>query len=266
MAQSDDNMDLWLRALTGELTAEERLRLDRDDPEFAELEEMAAIYDLASTGGADEAMPDDLAERIRAQAVLPNAEPGNATATPSSVTPIQSERSRTRRSSSAGLAWFAAAASLIAAIVGWWPETPAPGPAPQPTPTVADLKHQFETQAPDLVEFALAGTEDPAAGDAAAGSVVWSQDAQRGYMTIRNLAVNNPDESQYQLWIFDGSREKHPVDGGVFDVTEDGEVIVPIESKLPVREPTLFAITVERPGGVVVSDQGRIAMVGKVGA
>jgi len=56
------------------------------------------------------------------------------------------------------------------------------------------------------------------------------------------------------------------VDGGVFDITDDGKVIVPIEAKLPVGAPTLFAITVERPGGVVVSDQGRIAMVGKVGA
>ena len=51
MAQSDDNMDLWLRALSGELTAEERLRLDRDDPEFAELEAVAAAYDLAPQPG-----------------------------------------------------------------------------------------------------------------------------------------------------------------------------------------------------------------------
>ncbi len=38
MAQSDDNMDLWLRALSGELTAAERLRRDRDDPQVAELQ------------------------------------------------------------------------------------------------------------------------------------------------------------------------------------------------------------------------------------
>ena len=79
-------------------------------------------------------------------------------------------------------------------------------------------------------------------------------------------APNDPSQSQYQLWIFDGTREKHPVDGGVFDVNEAGEVVIPIDPKLPVGQPTLFAITVERPGGVVVSDQGRIAMVGKVGA
>ncbi|MEC9407302.1 MAG: anti-sigma factor [Pseudomonadota bacterium] len=258
MAQSDDNMDLWLRALTGELTAEERLRLDRDDPEFAELEEMAAIYDLARSTDAVEPMPEHLAERIRAQAVLPTAEQPAAT-----VTQISPQPAAQPRGQNAGLAWFAAAACLVAAIAGWWPETPAPAPS---EPTVAELRDQLAAEDPEVVQFALAGTEDPAAAAAAEGSVVWSQADQRGYMTIRNLAPNNPDEAQYQLWIFDGTREKHPVDGGVFDVNDAGEVVIPIDPKLPVGQPTLFAITVERPGGVVVSDQGRIAMVGKVGA
>ena len=263
MAQSDDNMDLWLRALSGELTAEERLRLDRDDPEFAELEELAAIYDLARIEGSDEPLPASVADRIRAQAVLPS--PADAAA-PSAVSPIQSQQARTPAPANAGLAWFAAAACLIAAIAGWWPAAPEPIETPAPAPTVVELRDQFATQAPDLVKFDLAGTEDPAASDETTGTVVWSQQAQRGFMTIENLSVNNPAEAQYQLWIFDGSREKHPVDGGVFDITDDGKVIVPIEAKLPVGAPTLFAITVERPGGVVVSDQGRIAMVGKVGA
>ena len=261
MAQSDDNMDLWLRALSGELTAEERLRLDRDDPEFAELEAVAAAYDLARSEQSVEPMPEHLAERIRAEAVLPAAEPAPAT-----VAQISPQPAAQARSQSAGLAWFAAAACLIAAIAGWWPAAPEPIETPAPAPTVAELRDQFATQAPDLVKFDLAGTEDPAASDETTGTVVWSQQAQRGFMTIENLSVNNPAEAQYQLWIFDGSREKHPVDGGVFDITDDGKVIVPIEAKLPVGAPTLFAITVERPGGVVVSDQGRIAMVGKVGA
>ena len=40
----------------------------------------------------------------------------------------------------------------------------------------------------------------------------------------------------------------------MFDVTKDGEVIIPIDAKLAVASPAAFAITVERPGGVVVSD------------
>lgn len=261
MAQSDDNMDLWLRALSGELTAEERLRLDHSDPEFAELEELAAIYDMARTPDSFQAMPESLAERIRAQAALPQAD---VRTQPTSVIPQASQQPAAKASGHrAGLAWFAAAACLVAAIAGWWPATPAPTPT---EPTVADLRDQLATEDPAAVQFALAGTEDPAAGDETEGSVVWSQSAQHGYMTIRNLAVNDPNESQYQLWIFDGTREKHPVDGGVFDVNSDGEVVIPIDPTLPVGQPKLFAITVERPGGVVVSDQGRIAMVGKVDA
>jgi DNA/RNA-binding domain of Phe-tRNA-synthetase-like protein len=64
---------------------------------------------------------------------------------------------------------------------------------------------------------------------------------------------------QYQLWIFDKGRgaysTKTAVDGGVFDVdTATGDVIVPIDAKLEIFEPTLFAVTTEPPGGVVVHE------------
>ena len=84
-------------------------------------------------------------------------------------------------------------------------------------------------------------------------------------MKLRGLAANNPERHQYQLWIFDGGRSQYPVDGGVFDViAEDGESIVPVDAKLAVRQPAAFAITVEQPGGVVVSEQNRVAAIGKV--
>ena len=50
------------------------------------------------------------------------------------------------------------------------------------------------------------------------------------------------------------------VDGGVFDVTSTGEVIVPITAKLRVDDATLFAVTVEQPGGVVVSKREHIVV------
>jgi hypothetical protein len=107
-------------------------------------------------------------------------------------------------------------------------------------------------------------TEDPTALEAG-GELVWDNDKQEGYMRFSGLAANNPDELQYQLWIFDETRDdRHPVDGGVFDVPAgQGEVIVPIRARLPVGKPVLFAITVERPGGVVVSSRERIALVAK---
>jgi anti-sigma-K factor RskA len=70
---------------------------------------------------------------------------------------------------------------------------------------------------------------------------------------------------QYQLWIFDKNRdERYPVDGGVFDIPPGAhEVFVPIDARVPVGEAVLFAITVEPPGGVVVSKRDRIALVAK---
>jgi hypothetical protein len=86
-------------------------------------------------------------------------------------------------------------------------------------------------------------------------------------MRFRDLLANDPDQYQYQLWIFDAERdERYPIDGGVFDVRGDGEeVIVPIRAKLQVLQPAMFAVTVERPGGVVVSNRERICLVAKVG-
>ena len=85
-------------------------------------------------------------------------------------------------------------------------------------------------------------------------------------MRLAGLAVNSPDEFQYQLWIFDEERdERYPVDGGVFDMPAGGgaaEVVV--RATLDVAEPTLFAVTVEEPGGVVVSSRDRIATIAQV--
>ena len=88
---------------------------------------------------------------------------------------------------------------------------------------------------------------------------------QQGYLRIVGLDVNNPAEQQYQLWIFDDGRpDSDPVDGGVFDVSQEGEVIVPINAKLKVFQPSLFAITIEEPGGVVVSKQERVPLLAKL--
>ena len=116
---------------------------------------------------------------------------------------------------------------------------------------------------PDAVRLDWTATDDPTAADGVTGEVVWSASEQRGYMRFAGLQANAPDDFQYQLWIFDAERdERFPVDGGVFDIPADGgEVIVPIDARLPVNEATLFAVTVEPPGGVVVSDRSRIAVV-----
>lgn len=97
-----------------------------------------------------------------------------------------------------------------------------------------------------------------------AGNVIWNQDQQEGYMVFDGLPINNALLEQYQLWIIDPQRDKHPIDGGVFDITRSGKVIVPIHAKLDVIDPQAFAITIEKPGGVVVSDQSRLPLLASV--
>jgi anti-sigma-K factor RskA len=100
------------------------------------------------------------------------------------------------------------------------------------------------------------------------GDVVWSTSTQRGFMRFKGLAVNDPKKLQYQLWIFDKAQDqKHPIDGGVFDIDlATGDVIVPITPKIRVQDATLFAITIEKPGGVVVSSRDRLVLIAKVPA
>jgi hypothetical protein len=160
----------------------------------------------------------------------------------------------------------AAAAAAVLAVFAW---TRPPRvvekvvrvevPVPPRVPAPAEARAELLASAPDARTIAWSATGDPAARGAA-GDVVWSASRQQGFMRIRGLAANDPTLAQYQLWIFDARRDQaHPVDGGVFDV-RDGEVVVPIRAAVQVFQPTLFAVTVERPGGVVVSKRERIVL------
>lgn len=108
-------------------------------------------------------------------------------------------------------------------------------------------------------------TADPAA-KGAGGKVIWSDKLQRGVMEFTGLKANDPTQDQYQLWIFDADRpEATPVDGGVFNIPAGKkDVLVPIDARLPITKATLFAITVEKPGGVVVSDRKRLPLLAPV--
>lgn len=168
------------------------------------------------------------------------------------------ELSPSRRPWRAWSGWIVAAA----AAVGWFLALDRATPVVEPRvePTLAEVRDGLVDRSAALL--AWTATEDPSA-NSAAGDVVWSDVEQAGVMRIEGLAANDPTVSQYQLWIFDESRdERYPVDGGVFDIPEGGsEVLVPIRAAVPVSKASLFAVTVERPGGVVVSDRERIVLV-----
>ncbi|MBL8607130.1 MAG: anti-sigma factor [Myxococcales bacterium] len=205
------------------------------------------------------------------------AAPSPLGAAPSNVVPLK-PRPKASATTIAIVAsgWITAAACVLLAFAAWqWkkpvevgvvpppsssPVTTAP-PIPSAPPSDASLREALLARGASKLEWAA--TKDPAS-TSAAGDVVWSAAEQKGYMRFRGLAKNDPRGSQYQLWIFDKDRDqRYPVDGGVFDVTADGDVLVPIKARLPVGEAVLFAVTVEKPGGVVVSKRERIVLTAK---
>jgi len=152
--------------------------------------------------------------------------------------------------------WLEAAAALVLAAIGWWPSAS----------DVPAAQQRAALLAAGAAPIAFTATEDPAAAGAG-GDVVWDAKTQQGVMRLAALTPNEPTRFQYQLWIFDAARdERYPVDGGVFDVPPGGgEVLVPIHAKLPVSNAVLFAVTVEAPGGVVVSSRERIVLLAQLG-
>ncbi|MCX5730655.1 MAG: anti-sigma factor [Deltaproteobacteria bacterium] len=265
MSQGTDRRSELLadRALDGlsELEARELIRLGgAGDESYDQAAAVLALAELARIGDS-EALPEALAGRVLSDARARGA----ARSTPAEGR--AAARARSRWSRAPALGWMAAAAAAVIAVFGW---TRSPGvvekvqvvevTAPPPrVRTPGERRAELLAQAPDATTTGWSATPDPAA-KGANGDVVWSESRQQGYMRIRGLAANDPKAAQYQLWIFDGrSDQAHPVDGGVFDVV-DGEVIVPIRAAIQVFEPKLFAVTVERPGGVVVSKRERIVL------
>ena len=115
---------------------------------------------------------------------------------------------------------------------------------------------------PDTQRLEFASASDPYAG--LSGEVIWNDEKQEGYMSLENLAVNDPTKNQYQLWIVDPKRDELPVDGGVFDITQkDGKSIIPIRNALAINKPVAFVITLEQPGGVVKSKQEIVVALAK---
>jgi hypothetical protein len=152
------------------------------------------------------------------------------------------------------------AASLIAAVFIWFGQTD------ELPLSVAQRYEQFLNEPPaDMVQIKWSSSGQPS-GENVEGDVKWSNETQAGFMTFKGLAKNDPSVEQYQLWIFDKKRdEKYPVDGGVFDVANSAEeTVIAIDAKINVSEATLFAITIEQPGGVVVSDRKRLPVVAAV--
>jgi len=219
---------------------------------------IAAI--LLASKADQEAMPAHLAAKILAEAPVHTAAASNVFTMPS--------RKPAWRSEATG--WWAAAACLLLAVAGWWPRLLGPSNE-SVAPSVAALSPEQQREALIKSGHAIQAAWSPgndAASNALVGDVVFDPITQRGYLRFRGIPANDPRLEQYQLWIADAARTPpEPVDGGVFNTpqtTVTGDVIIPFEAKLPVGKPAAFVVTVEQPGGVVVSKQERVLALAKV--
>ena len=184
----------------------------------------------------------------------------------SNVLPMNT-RKAAWRSESAG--WWSAAACLVLAITGWWPRLA--GESTPPASITVALTPEQQRMALLNSGHAIQAAWSPgndAAGNSLVGDVVFDPVTQQGYLRFRGIPANDPRLEQYQLWIADAARiSPEPVDGGVFNTpqaTAVGDVIIPFTARLPVGKPAAFVVTVEQPGGVVVSKQERVLVLAKV--
>jgi hypothetical protein len=189
------------------------------------------------------------------------------------LTESDTPMSQPRRVSTAWLGWLAAAACLAFAAIGWLPAFRARQTA-QLTAAVSLASVRAEVDAAnDATRSPWADWDKPEIAGVK-GEIVWSQSKQKGYMVFQGLPKNDPAREQYQLWIVDDRGIEHRVSGGIFNapaptsLTADGsgwrgqvrcemigdDLYVEVEPRINVRQPTLFAITIEEPGGTWLSN------------
>ncbi len=264
MSAQERIVDLLTSRATEGLSEEEAMELDDTlhhltDMREDELELAAAAVDLAfeSAAGDVEPMPGHLKQRILEQGRAHlKSRPVNVTRFPRAVKP------ESRLLDGRNIGWWVAAAMLVLALWSPWSRQ---DKTPPPASTLAEQRETLLRDAGDAIRVAWTKPEVPGY-EKVDGDVVWSSERQAGFMRLRGLPTNRNTVEQYQLWIVDPSRDERPIDGGVFDIPAgSSEVIIPIDAKLRADNPKVFAITLEQPGGVVVSD-GPLLVVAPVDA
>ena len=247
------------RAMEG-LSLDEERELDRLSTEAGDADDeafdrSAAAADLALGPQRFEPMPNELRNKIAAsriasqqaseRPVLRSIPPDSG---PGALRPATSQRPPF-------VLWSGWVAAIAASLVALFVTRPNSEPPVAPPPNIVDEV----MGAKDTIKVVWKSTDDPD-GKRVHGEIMWCNSMQKGFMRLAGLPKNDPTKHQYQLWIFCKQRDdRYPVDGGVFDVdTTTGDVIVPFNAKLEIGAPKMFAVTLEKPGGVVVSGREHI--------
>lgn len=281
---SEERKDKMLELLSDkaifELSDAELAELAELEKEFPALDDDSFELAAASIGmlnlDTNEQMPAHLREKIASSAEQFFAARGQKNVAAAEPQTEKEELQKTfafapKRSVWNWLGWLTAAAACVALAINIYTtrlntEVVGTKPTPTATPeiklTPAQEMERFMASNQDVVRSSW-GDFDPKKPMNVQGEVVWSNTAQKGFIKFGNLPVNDKTREQYQLWIFD-ENQKHPIDGGVFDANEAGEIIIPIDAKIKVQKPKMFAVTAEKPGGVVVSPLEKVMAVAKV--
>ncbi len=91
------------------------------------------------------------------------------------------------------------------------------------------------------------------------GAAVWDGQNGRGLLQVSRIPKLEAGKD-YQLWIVD-PKYKTPVDGGVFQVDDDGAATITFTPKQKIDEVKAFAVSLEKKGGVPVAE-GPMVLVG----
>jgi hypothetical protein len=273
--------DLLVKRVTEGLSPDEQQQLSEFDPETVKfelraLEETAAAIGMASV--EIEPMPERIFDRIAAAAPAAfkakEAEFDGGTTIPSMPRIFTADdvfKRKPRVFVFGLLGWTVAAILLVILGVQFYTSRlnrqPEKAVVALPSPSIPlspiDQRDELLQTAPDLVTatWAPGNMKDLHV----AGDVVWSDAKQQGYIRLRGLPANDPAATSYQLWIFDKSQDPEtPIDGGVFNVNANGELIMPIHPTLRAVKPQMFAVTMEKAGGVMRSKREKIAALAKV--
>lgn len=241
--------DLLADQATQGLPVGEQAELDLLRKRFPEvddtaLELIAAELSLVLDPPAGETLPRDLREQIEVQLQTLQAVQTQPAPSRRRATPPRNGPSPFLSPLFVWGGWVAAAACFSGLVFSGWNGSP-----PSARQVMASLQSRTDV---------LRVKGQPPRADANPDfwvEVIWCPYGHYGCLRLHGLPVNDPTKFQYQLWIYDSKRDpRYPIDGGVFDVLDNGEAIVHVRAKLRIHEPIKFAVTRERAGGAVVSD------------